>query len=148
MSASLRASVEKLKQSTATLNRITDEAAQVVQAMEVFLNKECSVGIETYVKVSSVCLDEHGQFEELTQLGYARWAGKFRILVSVGIDPEQQTTKPWSEWDRTTKLETVKKLPDLLEKISIEVDAHVTAAQTATATVAEVLKTIDRKGGK
>jgi hypothetical protein len=145
MSDSLRASVERLKQSTAQLNKITDEAAQTVLAMEAFLNKECSVGIEAYVLVASEPLE--GGVEESTVLGYQRWQGKFRITVTIGIDPEQTETKPWAEWNRETKLETVKKLPELLEKIAVAVDAHVLAAQQATETVAAALKAIDRKGG-
>jgi len=146
MSDSLRASLEKLKKSTTQLNKITDEAAQLVIAVEAFLNRECSVGLETYLQVASQAIDEHGT-EESTVLGYARWQGRFRIVVTIGIDPEESQTKPWSEWDRETKLETVKKLPDLLQQIAADVDTHVAAAQQATATVADVLKALDRKGG-
>jgi hypothetical protein len=147
MSDSLRASVEKLKQSTNKLNKIADDAAQVVLAMEAFLNKECSVGIEAYVRVASEKLDDHGM-EEITALGYTRWEGKYRIIVSIGIDVDQERIKPWSEWDRTTKLLTVKKLPELVEKIAEVVNDHVIDAQDATAAVADVLKALDRKGGK
>ena len=70
-----------------------------------------------------------GGIEELTVLGYQRLEGKFRITVSIGIDSQENQTKPWSEWDRATKLLTVKSLPDLLEAISVEVDAHVNSAQ-------------------
>ncbi len=146
MSDSLRASVDRLKQSTSKLNKITDEAAQVIQAVEAFLAKECSVGINVFVMVSEEA-DEHGP-PWFTHLGYERYQGKFRVTVSVGIDSEDSTTKPWSEWDRATKLETVKKLPALLEKIASVVDLHVSAAQEATGSVAEVLNSLERKGGK
>jgi hypothetical protein len=147
MSDSLPASIEKLKLSTSRLNKITDEAAKVVQEVEAFLNKECSVGIETYVLVHSEPMNDHG-LEEYTHLGYARWQGKYRIVVSVGCDHDQDETKPWSDWNRAIKLETVKKLPELIERIANEVDAHVRAAQETTTAVTSILRAIDRKEGK
>jgi hypothetical protein len=148
MSDVLKTSIDNLKRSTARLNKIADEASAIVLAVEAFLNKECNVGLETYVQVSSKLVDQERGEVELTILGYQRWNGKFRITVSVGIDDESNTTKPWAEWDRDTKLETVIKLPELIDKTAAAVDERVNAAAEATTTVAQVLLAIDRKGAK
>lgn len=148
MSDALKASVEKIKQSTSRLNKLSDEAARVVAATEAFLAKEVSVGVEAYVEVERAPLiEEGGGPMEYTVLCFARHNGKFRIIVSIGTDEENTVRKPWVEWSRDIKLETVKHLPTLLERIATAVDDEVSEAAAATAKVADVLRVFE-KGGK
>lgn len=147
MSAPINTSVESLKTNTAKLNRIADEAALIVRAMEDFL-KDCGVGVEKFVQVSREMLEDYAGPEEFdTILGYERLDDKFRITVFQGFDFDRGTTKPWAEWDRATKIATVKKLPELLEEIAKLVEADAAEAQEALSDVTATLKLLERKSG-
>ena len=149
MSDSLRASMERLVQSTTELNEATDEAARVVLATESFLAKECSVGIESFVEVSSEYVNDYDAGRTMTiitTLCYERYGDRFRITVFHGDGTEDNSVrKPWSEWDRTTKLETVRFLPELIESIANAADHRVSKAREATEKVASVLEVLKPK---
>jgi hypothetical protein len=153
MSESLRASIEKLKQASSEMNRAADEAARVVKQTEAFLNKECSFGIEAHVLVreESVECEEGGYYHRTatvrTTLSYERFADDFRITVSRGDgSPDDTIVKPWSEWDRQTKLEAVKFLPNLIESLVNSINSPIQEAVEATSQVAAALGI--EKGGK
>src|ERR1051326_7969813 len=93
--------------------------ARVILATEAFLNKECSAGVEAFVRAKAEPVDDEGQIEEVTILSYKRYGGKFRITVTVGTDPDNEETKPSGEWSRAVKLETVTRLPDLIDRKSV-----------------------------
>ncbi|QEL19839.1 hypothetical protein [Limnoglobus roseus] len=145
MSDPLKQSVEKIKSATATVNRVVDQLLTVVKSVEDFLC-ENGVGVEAHV---TVCEEEvgHGQ-TEYTSIGYSRWEGRFRVIVSCGIGPEDDTTKPWGSWDRKMKLLTAPKLPDLLEKIAVEIEKETEAALEAASRVSAALGALTMKGGK
>lgn len=45
-------------------------------------------------------------------LSYERFGERFRIAIYRGAGFDESMSKPWSEWDRLTKLETVRFLPN------------------------------------
>lgn len=149
MSSSMLSSVEKLRKSVSELNKISNEAANLVASVEQFLNKECSVGIDASVLVSSepIC-DDPGAPNEDTYIGYHRHLGKYRITVSTCFDGEPGTSKPWSEWNREVKLETIKKLPELILEIADRVDQHIKNAKAENDKVSELLKALQQKGSR
>lgn len=150
MSDSLKSSMDKIKNNTAKLNKITDEAAQVIHKTEAFLSKDCGIGIMAHVNVFTEVIDPDKQLTGSITLGYERWNGTYRIVVSSGVDGETETwsTKPWAECDRSTKLESIKKLPSLIELLAKIVSRDAEEAHAATTSVAEVLKAIERKESK
>ena len=154
MSNNLRISVDKLRQVSSRLNKVSDDAAQVVKALETFLSRECSLGVVAFVHVISHLSDPDGIDQTFTEIGYARWNGKFRIVVSSGfmhcdeVDNTKGDMKPWSECDRSLKLLTVKKLPELLEQIAKVAEADATEAEQALSVVCGVIKAVDVRGAK
>src|SRR5262245_24488151 len=126
MANALAQSLARVRTSANRLNQLTDDAARTVREVEDLL-RECSVGIEAWVVV-----DQPPQVsEEFKSLGYSRWGQQFRIVVAHGRedDPTDATVKPWSDWDRATKLESIEKLPELIEAIVKEVDSRISRVE-------------------
>jgi hypothetical protein len=149
MGAPLDVSIDRIKQSSSRLNKTADEAATVVSATENFLNTECSIGIIAYVTVSREDISGDGGPYETISLGYQTWGERYRIVVSHDCDDrEHPDVKPWAECGREMKLNTIHKLPELIEEIANRIDAKIGEAHEAVTTVASMLKTLERKGVK
>jgi hypothetical protein len=135
----LKKAVDKLRDSTRRLNEATDKAGAIINEVEAML---ASIGVGRYgcAIVSADHNHEHG-ISVYTSLVYARIAGKYRIGVEWGHsdDPESNTLKPWAECSREEKLQSFAKLPDLLEKLSAEVDQDVTSAVSTVESVSKVV---------
>jgi hypothetical protein len=140
--------MQKIREATSTLNRISDEAAIAVQSAEAFL-AECGVGIVAKVEVTlpPANADSEPRSTRVDLLYDPRYSGKPRIIVSEG-DDRNDVTKPWAEWDRTTKLVTVKSLPKLLDRIMNQVAIDARIAEEASTAIAMVLASVGRKGAK
>src|ERR1700728_1843408 len=76
MTEKLTNSLVSLRTLSSRLNKATDEANEVVQAVEKFLNDECSIGIPL-----SITTHEDDDLDAEIALGYARCNGRFRIVV-------------------------------------------------------------------
>lgn len=145
MSETLHASVVRLKKSTVRLNKTADDATRIVLGVEAFLSRQCTVGVAACILVSHKLTELDGSMQS-TSLCYESYRGKYRIAVSVGNGDEPSSSRPWSDADRIVQLETVKMLPELLVRISEVVDARISAAEDATASVSEVLQAVTEGG--
>lgn len=130
----------KLKQNADTLNAITDSASASVKSIEEFLSKECSIGFHSYVLVRDA--DEDSQ--EIIYLEYRRIGTKYRIAIVEAdvLDPERELARAWSDCPRNLKIETIEKLPDLIDKITEQVESEIVSANDAMQTVNNVLKSL------
>jgi hypothetical protein len=145
MGDTLKESLQLLKQSAGSLNAVADKAATIVRSIETFLSGECSVGVTRYVRVSE---ETTAGNTVKTYLGYARYNGKFRIVVCYAGGTGGEIEKPWSELDRDSKLDTIPFLPQLLKEIATEIAAKVNAATKAISQVESMLDLPNPKEGK
>jgi len=152
MSDNLPASLWKLRDSAAQLNQLTDQANNTVKEVENFLNRECSVGVQASVRVQeSPLVDQEGEpvGTSVQFLEYRRVGGTYRIAVVWGtdLDPGDERVKAWSDCPRDEKLETIEKLPELIEAIAAALDEKVETARRATQSVSTLLKALRGKEG-
>ena len=145
MSKTLHASVVRLKKSTVRLNKTADDATRVVLGVEAFLSRQCTIGVAACILVSHKLTELEGSMQS-TSLCYESYQGKYRIAVMIGNADQPSSSQAWSDSDRIVQLETVKMLPDLLVRISEVVDARISAAEDATASVSEVLRSVTEVG--
>lgn len=138
-------SMQKLKQAIGTLNRVSDEAAAAVQGVEAFLT-ECGVNITASIAVELPPLDNDSNVT-LGKLCFGEFHDKKRLYISEG-EGQNDTVKPWVEWDRTTKLATFRSLPTLLDVISKRVLFDAKLAEEASGSIAQVLAFTRKQGGK
>lgn len=143
MSDALSSAVSKLRTSSARLNQLTDDAAATVKEVEDFLGRECSIGIPSYLQIQKAA--EPGDDDVF--LAYCRIGSSFRIAhVRCPYDgSENEYVKPWSDCSRDVKLETIKKLPDLLTAIAKNVDDRIEEAEKTMRSVSQVLQSLTGK---
>ena len=135
----------KLKQSADILNAITDTASDSVKSIEEFLSKECSIGFHSYV-----CVRSPGEeTPESVFLEYRRIGNKFRIAVVEvdALEPDREYLRAWSDCPRNLKMETIEKLPELIDKITEQVELEIVSANDAMHTVNDVLKSLTGNEG-
>lgn len=132
-------SMQSIKTSTARINKTTDDAVAAVNIVEKFLT-ECAIGVHAEIDVEG---------ERDLKLAYWRYNNQnFRIVVMEDREAQNGSIKPWAECDRSTKLLTVKYLPDLLKAINevIEADAKLAdAAQGPVTSVTEFVRSLGVK---
>ena len=137
MAAALSESLDKLRKSSELLNAITEEANHTVQSVENFLAK-ISIGVEGY---ANVWTDE--DTDERCILSYRRVNGRFRIAVTHGTCPDDEVFKAWAECSREEKLETISKLPDLVDNIATQAEESAAKALESVQAVKQVLNKLE-----
>ncbi len=60
-----------------------------------------------------------------TYLEYERYNGDYRILVTHVLDGDSHETKPWAEFSRDIKLQTLEALPKLIGELLKKVKKQV-----------------------
>ena len=141
MSNDISASLKTLRSAASHLNKLTDQANDSVQLVEAFLSQQCRIGTHASVKVSEdVLVDQY--------LEYRRIGSRYRIAV---VDYYEATGEeketPWSDCSREVKLETIKKLPDLLAELLNNLNKETVEAEKATEIVNDVMKLMTGKEG-
>lgn len=136
--------MSRLRQSSARLNQLSDEAAATIKSTEEFLTKECSIGL--YGSVVLEHYEEPGNYEFWKRLSFQKYKNKFRIVIVeyASYDPEE-SVKPWSDCDRETKISTIQLLPELLEDIAKSAEKKVQATEKALSTVEAQIGVISQK---
>jgi hypothetical protein len=124
MADDLSMQLRELRKSTDELNVLTDKANDLVRRAENFLAQECRVGGPVHVFVSALD-SEGGAPEWSTYLGYERYKGEHRIVVSHLVDGDPHETKAWAECSRDVKLETLDALPKVIQELSKKVREQV-----------------------
>jgi len=147
MDDSISKSLSKLRLSSKRLNKLTDQANQTVKEVEKFL-EDCSLGVYATVPIKSW---EVGCGEEFfTCLEYCRVGSRYRIAITSGLDnsdPSEHHVKPWSDASRDEKLESIKKLPDLIAEIGKLVDEKIVSAEIGLGEVSEALNELSGREG-
>ncbi|SRR6266849_5964344 len=147
MTDEIRASLKNLKRLAPQLNKVVDDAAQVVREVERFLVDDLKLSIPAEVNVTTYKTDSKNA-EELTQLKFCRVNGKFRIAIVkervTYFDSNADTFKlleetPWLEASREEKAEAFVELPNLLEAIVTEVEKTIATMGKAKPQVEEIL---------
>jgi len=129
----LRKQLETIRNLSSQFNTLSNEINKTVEAVEQFLNVTCSVGIPAFVLVE--------QDDPIsTYLEYRRVGSKFRIaVVDAGPQFPNESVKPWADCARDVKTETFKKLPDLLAKISEELQTRIKEAQSTILAIKPII---------
>lgn len=150
MSDSLSKSLSKLRHSANRLNQLSDQTNKTIREVEKFLNEECSIGIyaSVYVQVQEPC--ENVPFGFFTSLAYCRVGQRYRIAIVSGPatgDPDAEEVKPWSDASRDEKLNTIKKLPELIAEIGKRLDEKIGDAEKGLTDLSEVLLGLSGREG-
>ena len=126
----------KLKANSNRLNRLTDVAADTVKEVEKFLTTECSIGFNAHIKVKEIHGTSISRYLEYTRIG-----SHYRIAVveSYTTDGEVVSEKAWSDCSREIKMETIVKLPELIQKITDKVESDISQAEAAEVSVIKAL---------
>ncbi len=133
-----------LRQSSARLNKVTDDAQELVKSLETFLSETCSVGLKAYVAINNDGdSDANPDFSE--QLEYRRIGEKFRIAYVVSVMGEDHSVKPWSDLDRKMKIETLPLIPELLKALTLRVDETIKQAEDALSSIRLVAAELNKK---
>ncbi len=149
MDDSLSKSLNKLRNSSKRLNQLTDQANQTIREVETFL-EECSLGVNGSVLVSRG--KEINGDNSLRYLEYRRVGSRYRIAIvdrvsSLDDDFEasEQNVKPWSDASRDEKLESIKKLPDLLKEMGDLLEGKIESAEKGLGEVSAALHELSEK---
>ncbi len=147
VSTKLTTSLQNLKGYSATMNKVTDEANETIRMVEQFLNEECSIGLPCSVTVSEFVDEEQNPVRNVS-LEYRRINSKFRIAVVTYYPSGEEEEKPWSDCPREDKLDSYKKLPDLLIELTKKVMTTLSETQENTRMVAQIIKNLIPKKEK
>ena len=126
MTDDLSKSLLKLRNSTNELNELTDRANALVRRAERYLSEECRVGGPVHVEVPSMDQpNENFGPDWSTYLGYERYKGEHRIVVTHAVDGDPHEIKAWAECSRDIKLKSIEALPDLVQMLLEKVNEQV-----------------------
>lgn len=138
----LRNAIDSLRNLSPRLNKITDEANDIVRDVESFLNEECSIGVTACVNVEYFGDPNEGSSGG-RYLEYRRVGPRFRIAIVVADENgEDVSVKPWADSPRHEKLDSFKVLPDLIGEIAKKVEESIAAVENTTKSVASTLATL------
>ena len=139
MPRTLSDSISLIRKSSSKLNKITDDAAEAVRGVEEFLNRECSLGVSVYVRVTTTSVGDGHSIEK--GLLYSRIGNRYRIGIyeEPSYDPEEIICKPWSDCSREDKLETIDALPKLIHELADKVIEKIKNSKEASETVTNLL---------
>ena len=140
MSDALSSAVSKLRTSSARLNQLTDDAAATVKQVEEFLGQECSIGIPAFVQIREAT--KPGELEEYFEYRHMGSGFRFVYVTSPFNSPDDEHVAMWSNCGRDVKLETIKRLPDLLAEIAKKVDDRIVEAEKTMESVSQVLHSL------
>jgi hypothetical protein len=153
MTKELKQSLDRLKAVTPKLNKAADEAMALFTSTERFLI-ECGVGIPAIQVMSDAQVAGHerensdGAFcpivNEYNAIAFDRHGGKFRLLFRVWQECDGELDSPaedvpLAEASRLVKLESVRHLPALLQRIADQAEATLKAAEGSADAVKTML---------
>jgi hypothetical protein len=135
-------SFKKLSASATQLNAISDELGKSISALDESL-RQLNLGVSTWVAVHGNGNSATGEFWE-QGIGYAkvrgRWGIALRTVEGSRIDPGFDRVEEWlfNDAPRAMRVDSVSKLPDLLEKL-VEVAGETTEKIRAKIAEAEIV---------
>lgn len=119
---SLSSALRNLRESSKSLNSLTEDATQTVRDVEGFLRDECSIGIRTSIPIG--IKDNVRMF-----MAYRKFNSQWRITLQFGADDDDPEFRPWTDCSRDNKLWSIEHLPSLIKAIDGEVDSRIDAAE-------------------
>ena len=130
------AAFEKLATSASELNAVSDELAKPIRSIEATLQK-LNLGVSAWVEVAGEVDNETQHFWDRA-IGYGKVSRTWGIAIRVRsgfLDDRDFREEAWrfNEAPRAYRLESLEKLPELLEKL----------AETADKTAADLKSKID-----
>ena len=154
MGQELQEDVDTLRGVVGQLNAAASEASAVVQAVDLFLGDELSIGVSAASRpfdTQRVTADDNSELVVTSHLAYGRVQGKDRLHVLKATLAKSEWKEdfsktvaedrtPWSACSREVKLQSFVKLPELLGTLATRVDE--VASQTSK-TVETVRALID-----
>ena len=142
MSSDISSALLRVRESSARLNLLCDQASLAVRNLEEYL-QHCSVGIGTSVLVNSGGQAEGSEIH----LRYQRYSNKFRICVTWTDKVDKHSmrqqlmiaagteatvvTKAWLECSREEKLLTLSHLGSLLLGIEAKINEQIQGAEAS-----------------
>jgi hypothetical protein len=148
MTDELRQQVARLRDLSPRLNRVTDEAAKIVQLVESLLNDECKIGMTAKVTLPYLPPTDPEEVEVQTRLVYGRLDGKYKLYVAVvHVHPEGEedvvSETAWPSCTRDLKLWSFQYIPELLAQITERVDRAIQQTEGASKTISKLLRVFD-----
>lgn len=124
------AAFEKLKASASELNAVSDELAKPIQSVDATL-QGLNLGVSAWVEVAGDVDPDNGFYWDRA-LGYDKVAGTWGLAIRaeagpLGVENPEEVWR-FSDAPRSYRLESLDKLPELLEKL----------VETANKTTAEL----------
>jgi prefoldin subunit 5 len=141
MFENLRKHIESIRTLSSQFNALSDDINETIARIEHFLNVTCSLGLPAFVPVSATPDGPPG-----TYLEYRRVGNRFRIAVVYTDTNLTETVKPWADCTRDEKIESFKKLPDLLAKIVQELKSRIKDAQETVQAIKPILVGLQPEG--
>jgi hypothetical protein len=156
MGHELQENADTLRGIVAQLNTAAAEASAVVQAVDVFLGDELSIGVSASSRpfdTQRVTGDDDSELVVTSHLAYGRVQGKERLHVLKATlaknEWKEDFTKtvaedriPWSSCSREVKLQSFVKLPELLSALATRVEEVATQTSRTVETVRSLIDTM------
>jgi hypothetical protein len=150
MTDDLSVAIKRLRTSSQRLNQISDEAAQLIQDIEQFL-EETRVGVSATVQIGYGASSPNADSPDWADLlSYRRLnSGKFRVaFVRQDVESSHEgTVRPWSECTRDEKLQSLEKLPELLVELANQIEERTIRAEQVLSIVNASLQLPKKKKG-
>ena len=156
MGQELQEDVDTLRGIVSQLNAAAAEASAVVQAVDVFLGDELSIGVSASSRpfdTQRVTGDDNSELVVTSHLAYGRVQGKERLHVLKTTlaknEWKEDFTKtvaedrtPWSACSREVKLQSFVKLPELLAALATRVEEVASQTSKTVETVRSLIDTM------
>lgn len=144
------AAFEKLATSASDLNAVSDELAKPIHSIDATLQK-LNLGVSAWVEVAGH--DDEGtlQFWDRS-IGYGKvvrtWGLAIRSRAGFFDDPDEIREEVWlfNEAPRAYRLESLEKLPELLEKLAETANKTAAELKSKIALTKQVATTISKMG--
>ena len=140
------AAFEKLTTSASKLNAVSDELARPIQNIDATLQR-LNLGVSAWVEVAGDRDDETDRAWERS-IGYSKVARTWGLTIraSAGIAGEYVHEEVWlfNEAPRAYRLESLEKLPELLEKLVETADKTAAELTSRIALAQQVAETINQ----
>ena len=140
------AAFETLKASASELNAVSDELAKPIQSIDATL-KKLNLGVSAWVKVAGE-VDTNIEYFWERAIGYASVGGTWGIAISsesghLGDESREEVWR-FNDAPRSYRLESLEKLPELLEKLVETANKTTAELKTKVALTKQVATTLSQ----
>ena len=142
------AAFEKLATSASELNAVSDELAKPIHSIDTTLQK-LNLGVSAWVEVAGDDDQDSLRFWDRS-IGYGKvartWGLAIRSRAGFFDDPDEIKDEVWlfNEAPRTYRLESLEKLPELLEKLAETANKTASELKSKIALTRQVATTISK----